>query len=50
MNSAVSIRKVGGFCVLGTELVFNGAGRRIEADLCSAGFESTEVDKREPAL
>jgi hypothetical protein len=36
--------------MLGTELVFNEAGRGIEADLCSARFESAEVDKSEPVL
>jgi hypothetical protein len=36
--------------LLGTELAFSEAGRCIEADLCSARFESAEVDKREPVL
>jgi len=49
-GSDVSIRTVGGICVLGKELVFDEAAACIEADLCSARFESAEVDKREPLL
>jgi hypothetical protein len=48
--SAVPIRKVGDVSMLGTELAFNEVERCIEADFCSARFESAEVDKREPVL